>query len=177
MTDPAGEKIVFDFISIPTLAGRSFCGDWLLVEKDRIKEFDSSTYVNDDEAGYNLTDYPTDDSNNFVMFEGLHTLGMILTLVDSGLHLQDKSAMGLVYGFDRVRFTSPVYAGQRLRARGTVTEVRPRDNGHLLTMSCVVDIQDQDKPAYVADWSILWLPVGSVDLTPPTNPASRRENR
>lgn len=163
----ADRKITFTLAEMPSLVGQSFTGDWLVVERERIKEFDSSTYVDDDQAGYSFDDYPADEAGDFLMFEGLHTLGMVLALIDSGLKVRDKSATGLVYGLDRVRFTAPVYADDRLRARGEVTEVMPKRDGYLMRVQLEVEIEGRDRPAYVADLLLLFYPQGAIDLSIP----------
>lgn len=161
--------ISFTLADIPHLAGTEFTGTWLTVEQKMIPLFDESTYVDDDKAGYSFDDYPTG------MFEGLHTLGMIWALVESGLRIHDFSAMGLVYGFDRVRFTAPVHAGQQLRARGVVAEVRERGDAFLVGLDVTVDIRGHDRPAYVATWWVLYQAVGQRDLSPP--PGTLAEDR
>lgn len=159
--DAALAQVTFALADVPGLVGTPFMGAWLEPSAEMIPLFDRATYVDDDNAGYNLGDYPAG------MFEGLHTLGMIWPLVESGFQIRDPAAMGLVYGFDRVRFTAPVHAGQRLRARGVVAEVRPRDVGYLMRLSVVVDIAGLERPAYTAEWWILYRPSGQLDLTPP----------
>lgn len=158
--------ITFTLDEIPGLVGTEFTGTWLTVEQETIAMFDKSTYVDDDKAGYSFDDYPTG------MFEGLHTLGMIYTLVESGFQIRDFSAMGLVYGFDRVRFTSPVHAGQQLRAHGIVEEVRPRGDAYNVGLAVTVSIRGQEVPAYVAKWWVLYQPVGRINLTPPSETIS-----
>lgn len=164
--------ISFTFPELPSLEGRSFVGEWRLLEQERIGEFDSSTYVDDEAAGYAFDDYPADEAGGFLMFEGLHTLGMVLPLIETGLLIRDRSATGLVYGLDRVRFTSPVYVGDRLRAVGTVESVTPRNGGHLMRIATVVEIEGRPKPAYVVDFLLLWFPVGTRDLSDPKAAAS-----
>ena len=163
-------KVTFALADIPSLLGQQFAGDWLTIEQETIPLFDRATYVNDDNAGYDLSTYPAG------MFEGLHTLGMIWPLVESGFQIMDTSAMGLVYGFDNVRFTSPVHANQRLRARGVVSQVKERGDGYLVLVSVIVDIDGQDKPAYVAEWWVFYQPTDILDLRPPEATVARGDH-
>jgi acyl dehydratase len=59
---------------------------------------------------------------------------------------------------NKVRFPSPVRVGSRVRARVAVGEVTDVSAGKQLTMKYVVEIEDQDKPACVAETVVLLLP-------------------
>jgi len=60
--------------------------------------------------------------------------------------------MGINYGLDRVRFPSPVRVGSRIRARTTMTDLqKTTDGGVQVVNRMVVEIEDVDKPACVAD--------------------------
>lgn len=64
--------------------------------------------------------------------------------------------MGVNYGFDRVRFLSPVRAGARVRARFTLGGLtRRRDGEVLLRYAVTVEIESRDKPALAAEWLTL----------------------
>jgi acyl dehydratase len=59
--------------------------------------------------------------------------------------------LGINYGFDRVRFPSPVPVGARIRTRSTLKRVEIK-GGMIETMNeVVVDVEGQDKPAAVAE--------------------------
>jgi acyl dehydratase len=60
---------------------------------------------------------------------------------------------GVNYGFNRLRFVTPVRAGSRLRGRFTLVEARPRGADALESRTSVsVEIEGETKPALVADW-------------------------
>lgn len=64
--------------------------------------------------------------------------------------------MGVNYGFDKVRFISPVKVGSRIRARSTLSDVqRKGPSGILSTRTMTVEIDGEDKPACIADWLTL----------------------
>jgi acyl dehydratase len=57
------------------------------------------------------------------------------------------------YGFDKVRLTNVVRAGDRIRGRCVLKDLVERGPGQwLLTMAITVEIENQAKPAIVADW-------------------------
>ncbi len=61
--------------------------------------------------------------------------------------------MGVNYGLNRVRFTSPVPSGSRVRARFTLSKYDKLDgNGVQVTWSTVIEREGSDKPALVAEW-------------------------
>lgn len=61
--------------------------------------------------------------------------------------------MGINYGFDKLRFLSPVPAGARLRGRFVLKSVRQRSETELLRChELTIEIEGQDTPALVADW-------------------------
>jgi acyl dehydratase len=73
--------------------------------------------------------------------------------------------MGVNYGFNKVRFVTPVRSGSRVRARFRLLEVTARNPKEFMTKSEVsVEIEGSDKPALVAEWlgvSYLAEPVAS----------------
>jgi len=60
--------------------------------------------------------------------------------------------MGINYGFEKVRFITPVNAGRRIRARSTVAAVELKGAAINSTRTITVEIDGLDKPALVADW-------------------------
>jgi len=55
------------------------------------------------------------------------------------------------YGVNRVRFTSPVKAGSRVRMQARLAATEPRDHGVLLTVAATVEIEGADRPALVGE--------------------------
>ncbi|MDA9466168.1 MaoC family dehydratase [Bradyrhizobium sp. CCBAU 53415] len=63
------------------------------------------------------------------------------------------TTMGVNYGFDRLRFISPVRSGKRIRGRFVLAEAKLRKPNELQSRTNVtVEIEGEDKPALVADW-------------------------
>ena len=83
---------------------------------------------------------------------GFLTLSLLSHLSERTFAYTDRR-MGVNYGLNRVRFTSPVPAGARVRARFTLSKYEPIDgNGVQVTWDTVVEIEGKDKPAMVAEW-------------------------
>ncbi len=68
-----------------------------------------------------------------------------------------KSAkMGVNYGLNKVRFPHPVVVNSRLRLHCTVSEIDDyAENGVKITWSCLVEIENIDKPACVGEFITL----------------------
>jgi acyl dehydratase len=83
---------------------------------------------------------------------GFLTLSLLSHLSERTFSFSDRK-MGVNYGLNRVRFTSPVPSGSRVRARFTLLKYEPIDNnGVQVTWNAVVEIEGSDKPALIAEW-------------------------
>ncbi len=61
--------------------------------------------------------------------------------------------MGVNYGFDRIRFVTPVKSGQRVRGRFRLMDVAERNSKeYLVKFNVSIEIDGSDKPAVMADW-------------------------
>jgi acyl dehydratase len=76
----------------------------------------------------------------------------------------DDGEASLFYGYNRVRFPAPVPSDSRLRMRGRVLQVEEVAGAIQLTMECVIEIEDRDKPACVSE--AIWRHYRGVDSTP-----------
>ena len=146
------QVVAVPFDAVPSIVGRSFRGDWLRVDRSRLALFEKSTYVTENAVPLDESGYPDD------MIEGFHLLGLLDHLVNPVVHVNDGTWFGWNYGLDRVRFLSPVRAGEWMRATGTVAEVEPRADGFVLLLHCTVQIEGRDRPGFIADWRVFWLP-------------------
>ncbi|HWD23447.1 MAG TPA: MaoC family dehydratase [Burkholderiales bacterium] len=83
---------------------------------------------------------------------GFLSLSLLSHLSEQTFSFTDRR-MGVNYGLNRVRFTSPVPSGSRVRARFTLANYEPIDgNGVQVTWNVVIEIDGKDKPALVAEW-------------------------
>ena len=83
---------------------------------------------------------------------GFLTLSLLSHLSERTFSFSDRR-MGVNYGLNRVRFTSPVRAGSRVRARFTLAKYEPIEcNGVQVTWNTTVEIEGADKPALLAEW-------------------------
>lgn len=79
---------------------------------------------------------------------GFLTLSLLSRLIRDALEVTGDFRMGINYGFNRVRFVSPVPANARIRGRFTVKNVTDNEVAWLVT----IEVEGSLKPALVAEW-------------------------
>lgn len=94
---------------------------------------------------------------------GFLTVSMLSAMAYDGLPRLKGVAMGVNYGFDKLRFISPVRAGSRIRGRFKLEAIIQRSPVEFQSRNTVtVEIEGQSKPALIAEWlglSVLAEPV------------------
>ncbi|MGJ4912878.1 MaoC family dehydratase [Bradyrhizobium sp. HKCCYLRH2060] len=84
---------------------------------------------------------------------GFLTMSLLSVMSYEVMPAIEGTAMGVNYGFDKLRFISPVKSGKRVRGRFVLVEATLRKPKELQSRTHVtVEIEGEDKPALVADW-------------------------
>jgi len=84
---------------------------------------------------------------------GFLTLSLASRFAYDCFDMLPGQVMGINYGFEKLRFLSPVVAGSRVRGRFVLQDARLRNDVELLrTNLLTIEIDGQDKPALVAEW-------------------------
>jgi len=122
--------------------------DWLPVAQDRIDRF---AEVTQDRQWIHVDVDRAQRDMGGPIAHGLLTLSLLPVLTASVMYI-DGVSRSLNYGFDKVRFLSPVHAGARIRSRHLIKAVEPKAGGICVTQTCTVEIEGADKPALVCDW-------------------------
>jgi acyl dehydratase len=78
------------------------------------------------------------------------TLSMLPKLIESTFEFSDRK-MGVNYGLNKVRFTSPVPAGAKIRGRFTLSKYEKLEGGVQTTWGVIVELEGGAKPAMVAE--------------------------
>jgi acyl dehydratase len=81
---------------------------------------------------------------------GYLTLSLIPKLSKTVYSIQQRGK-GFNYGADRIRFTSPVPVGSRIRLKETLKEAQKTEAGTRLIFTCTIEIEGSDRPAMIAD--------------------------
>lgn len=84
---------------------------------------------------------------------GFLSLSVLPAMAYATMPTLNNAAMSINYGFDKIRFLTPVRAGKRVRARFVLSEVTMKSPKELLARTATtLEIEGEPKPALVADW-------------------------
>lgn len=130
---------------------------WITVEQSAIDQFGISTRDQD----WLHTD--PDRARRESPFGGTIAMGFwsvsLLTYFSRqtlGSDYPDGVRYALNYGLDKVRWTTPIPVGARIRNHMTLTNIEDRGNGRLMvTTSHRIEIDGVEKPAMIAEWRTL----------------------
>jgi acyl dehydratase len=99
---------------------------------------------------------------------GFQTVGLLTHLMRTALgegFAVEPSAEGypLNYGFDRLRLVAPVPVNSRIRGRFKLADRTVDEKGRVVQrVNAVVEIENQDRPALVAEWLSVWVPADAA---------------
>ncbi|MEM1159638.1 MAG: MaoC family dehydratase [Pseudomonadota bacterium] len=84
---------------------------------------------------------------------GFLTLSLLSAMAYEVCPQVEGASRGVNYGFDRIRFVSPVPVGSRVRGRFVLERAdTSRANEVTLTYGVTVEIEDAERPALAAQW-------------------------
>lgn len=130
-------------------------GDWFEVTQDRINAFADNTedhqFIHvDPEKCAELSPYKVPIAHGFL------TLSMLTHLdgsIKKDMAMFAGIIMGVNYGFEKVRFISPVPVGSKIRARSEIVSATLKGGNTVqMTRKMTIEIEGQEKPACVAEW-------------------------
>jgi acyl dehydratase len=128
------------------LLGRS---DWVSIDQKMIDAFANLTgdrhwiHVDTARAEQEMPEGRT-------IAHGLLLLSLIPNLQHE-IYAVTRRGAGLNYGYDRVRFVSPVLVDSRVRLAMTLIGVQAHAQGTRLLTEATIEIEGRDKPALVAN--------------------------
>jgi acyl dehydratase len=124
--------------------------DWFTISQAQIDAFADCThdhqYIHVDPAAAAQTPFGGTIAHGFLTLSLLSAMAYQMPSIEGAV-------MGVNYGFNKIRFVSPVRSGARIRGRFTLaelTDIRPGEVQFI--MHVTVEIDGQDKPALVAEW-------------------------
>lgn len=123
--------------------------DWVVIDQHRIDQFAEATgdhqwiHVDTERAARELPDGKT-------IAHGYLTLSLVPALANHLLEFENL-ARAINFGTNKVRFYTPVYSGARVRARAVILQARRRAGALLLTSEVRIEVEDERKPACVAE--------------------------
>jgi len=127
--------------------GRS---DWLTIDQQRINQFAECTgdhqFIHVDPVKAKHTPFGTTIAHGFL------TLSLIPVLLENLMLLPEGMKMAVNYGLDSVRFIQPVKVDSRVRLAAKVLDITEKRPGQwLIKIEATLEIDGEDKPAYIAE--------------------------
>jgi acyl dehydratase len=132
------------------LAGQEVAvSDWLTITQEQVNLFAQATgdhqWIHVDPERAKAGPFGATIAHGFL------TLSLIPKFVESTIEVRE-TRMGVNYGLNKVRFTSPVPVGSRLRARMKLLAADVIDNGgYQMTWQITIEREGSDRPACVAE--------------------------
>ena len=127
--------------------------EWFTIEQRHIHGFAQLTgddfwiHVDEERAAREMPEGKT-------IAHGLFTLSLVPAL-QRGIWRIEQRGKGLNYGSDRVRYTSSVPVGSRVRLHQTLKAAVRVGAGTRITTVCEFEIEGSERPALVAEFILL----------------------
>ena len=127
--------------------GRS---EWLTIDQQRINQFAECTgdhqFIHVDPVKAKHTPFGSTIAHGFL------SLSLILVLLEKLMLGPEGMKMAVNYGLDSVRFIQPVKVDSRVRLAAKVLDITEKRPGQwLIKIEATLEIEGQDKPAYIAE--------------------------
>ena len=130
-------------------------GSWHEVTQAEIDAFASAT--GDDQWIHVDPARAADGPFGGTVAHGYLLLSLLPLLLREVLEYSDRR-LAVNYGVDRIRFTTAVRAGARVRLHATIAEASERSGGVLVRFGVELEVEGVEKPALVGDVLSLVFP-------------------
>lgn len=122
--------------------------EWLHIDQHRVDQFADST----DDHQWIHVDPARAATGPFsgTIAHGLLTLSLLPKFMHE-LYRVDNVAMAINYGFNKVRFITPVPVGSKLRASSRIEKVDKLGTAVQATLVTTIEVDGADKPAAVVE--------------------------
>lgn len=148
-------RLTVTFDELPGLVGRDLGeSEYLEITQERIDGFAAAT--NDDQWIHTDPVRAKDGPFGAPIAHGFLTHSLVVPFWTELFDVENVSAK-LNYGLDRVRFTSPVLVGSRVRMHSVIESVEEVKGGYQLTTTNTIQIEGQERPAVVATFIARFL--------------------
>jgi len=133
---------------IPTLVGQELgVSDWLEITQDRVNRFADAT---GDHQWIHVDIERATKELGAPIAHGYLVLSLIPFLARNIITYTGVSR-GINYGSNKVRFTNTVPVGARIRLRVKMLACEQRGGAYQVTNQCTVEVENQERPACVAE--------------------------
>ncbi|UXM92654.1 MaoC family dehydratase [Paenarthrobacter sp. JL.01a] len=143
-------NLVVDFDTLLTMSGKDLgTTDYREITQQQINLFADAT---DDQQWIHVDpERAKDGPFGAPIAHGFLTLSLIIPFWGE-LFDVDGVTTKVNYGLDKVRFTSPVKVGSKVRMQGSIAEVTEVKGGAQIKVNATIEIEGQDRPAVVAEF-------------------------
>jgi acyl dehydratase len=122
--------------------------EWTTIDQERVNLFADAT---DDHQWIHIDpERAAGGPFGGTIAHGLLTLSLLPRFLHQ-LYGVDNVAMAINYGFNKVRFISPVPVGRRVRACALISEVTPLESAVQATLVTTFEVEGSEKPAAVIE--------------------------
>ena len=136
------------YADIPKFVGQEIgVSDWVQIDQQRVNTFADAT---GDHQWIHIDVERATKEIGGPIAHGYLTLSLIPLLGAQILRVTGVSR-GINYGSDKVRFTSMVRVGKRVRMRQKLLACEPKAGGLQMKNECTIEIEGEDRPACVAE--------------------------
>ena len=141
-------RVINGLDELRSLAGQEIgVSDWITVTQDMIDQFADLT--NDHQWIHVDVERARRESRfGKTIAHGFLTVSLLPELSRQAMDVRGDFKMRINYGFNRLRFVSPVPAGSKIRARFVAEKVTDNE----VTWKVTVELEGVEKPALVAEW-------------------------
>lgn len=141
---------VVDFDALLTLSGKDLgVTDYREITQQQVNLFADAT---DDHQWIHVDpERAKDGPFGAPIAHGFLTLSLIIPFWGE-LFDVDGVTTKVNYGLDKVRFTSPVKVGSKVRMKGEIAEVTEVKGGAQIKINATIEIEGQERPAVVAEF-------------------------
>ncbi len=122
--------------------------DWVTVTQEAIDDFARLT-GDDHWIHVDVARARTEMPEGKTIAHGLLVLSFVPAL-QRQIYAVRQRGRGLNYGYDRIRFVSPVMVGSRIRLRQTLVAAAAHERGTRLEIDGTIEIDGETRPAIVA---------------------------
>ncbi len=148
-------RFVATLAELPGLVGHDLgVTEYLEITQDRINQFAVAT--NDDQWIHTDPVRAKDGPFGAPIAHGFLTLSLVVPFWTELFDVEGVSTK-INYGLDRVRFTSPVVVGSRVRMHSVIDLVEEVKGGVQLTTTNTIQIEGQERPAVIATFIARFL--------------------
>ena len=152
MVDVLSHKAPLSIAQLFDLQGQVIgVSDWITIDQASINAFADVTrdwqYIHVDEQAASQSPFGGTIAHGFL------TLSLLSAMAADAMPPIKELTSSINYGMNSVRFLNPVHSGKRVRGHFLLKALTEKAVGrYQMTLEVTIEIEDETKPALVAEW-------------------------